>query len=40
MNSQSKSFTLEANGILNVLKTDCGVCQAFDPLSGGKHPKM
>lgn len=40
MDSQSKSFTLEANGILRVLKTDCGVCPAFDPLSGGKHPKI
>tara|TARA_R110001592_G_scaffold261377_1_gene526282 strand:+ start:748 stop:1302 length:555 start_codon:yes stop_codon:yes gene_type:complete len=40
MESPSKSFTLSADGTLNVLKTSCGVCQAFDPLSGKTHPKV
>lgn len=40
MESASKSFTLKSNGTLRVLKTPCGVCQAFDPLSGAQHPKV
>src|SRR5690606_20350183 len=40
MESQSKSFTLQASGLLRVLKTDCGVCRAFDPLTSGKHPSI
>lgn len=41
MDKPAKSFTLQANGgLLRVLKTDCGVCQAFDPLSQAQHPKI
>jgi predicted aspartyl protease len=40
MDSASKSFTLQSEGILRVLQTHCGVCPAFDPLSGGTHPKV
>ncbi len=40
MDSASKSFTLQADRILRVLQTPCGVCPAFDPLSGGVHPKV
>mgnify|MGYP005867161797 CR=1 FL=1 len=40
MDSPSKSFTLKASGILRVLKTECGACRAFDPLSSEKHPKI
>lgn len=40
MEKQSKSFTLKAKGILRVLQTECGVCKAFDPLSGEVHPKI
>jgi len=40
MENQSKSFTLQAEGILRDLKTECGVCEAFDPLSGEKHPNI
>lgn len=36
----SKSFTLQSEGILRVLQTHCGVCPAFDPLSGETHPKV
>lgn len=39
-NNQSQSFTLEAEGILRELKTPCGICKAFDPLSGNPHPKI
>ncbi|WP_412464452.1 retropepsin-like aspartic protease [Flavobacterium mekongense] len=39
-NPQSLSFTLEANGILRQLITPCGICKAFDPLTGGQHPKV
>ncbi len=37
---QGKSFTAKANGIANVLQSTCGVCPAFDPLSGKEHPKV
>lgn len=33
------AFTLKANGILNALKTDCGVGLPFDPSSGGSMPQ-
>lgn len=40
MTGVSKSFTLQSEGILRVLQTHCGVCPAFDPLSGGVYPKV
>ncbi len=40
MDSTSKSFTLQADGILRVLHTPCGVCPAYNPLGGGTHPKI
>ena len=41
MENPSKAFTLQSNGgLLRVLKTDCGVCPAFDPLSNQVHPKV
>lgn len=40
MDSASKSFTLQSDGTLKVLHTPCGVCSAYDPLSGGTHPKV
>lgn len=40
MDSASKSFTLQSDGILRVLQTPCGVCPAYDPLSGDTHPKV
>ena len=36
----SQSFTLEATGILRELKTPCGICKAYDPNTGGAHPKI
>lgn len=36
----AKSFTLQAEGILRELKTPCGLCPPFDPLSGGTQPKI
>lgn len=39
--SNFKAFTLKSeNGLLRVLKTHCGVCKAFNPLQGGKHPEI
>lgn len=39
--SNYKAFTLKGNnGLLRDLKTICGVCPAFDPLKGGKHPEI
>ena len=35
-----QAFTLKGKGRLNVLKTPCGVSEAFDPKSGGKHPEV
>lgn len=35
-----KAFTAYAEGIANVLTSDCGVCEAYDPLSGKKHPEI
>jgi predicted aspartyl protease len=35
-----KSFTAKAEGIANVLMSQCGVCVAFDPLSGKEHPPI
>lgn len=40
MIERAKSFTAQASGIARVLTTDCGICVAFDPLSGGKHPAV
>lgn len=40
MEDSSKSFTLQSYRILRVLNTECGVCEAFDPLSEGKHPDI
>lgn len=38
---QPASFTLSSDGgKLRELKTKCGVCPAFDPSKGGKHPKV
>lgn len=39
-NHKSQSFTLKADGLLNQLITHCGVCIAFNPLSGNKHPEI
>jgi predicted aspartyl protease len=39
--SNYKAFTLKNDkGLLRVLKTPCGVCPAFNPLQGGKHPEI
>lgn len=36
-----KAFTLKSDkGLLRSLQTHCGVCKAFDPLKGGKHPDI
>lgn len=36
-----QSFTIEYFGISNTLKTECGVCRAFNPsLNNGKHPEV
>lgn len=40
MADQSKSFTAKAEGIANVLLSACGICHAYDPLSGKPHPKV
>lgn len=40
MDNIPKSFTLEANGILRELKTECGVCPAYDLLSTKQHPQI
>jgi predicted aspartyl protease len=39
--SHFKAFTLKSEGsLLRVLKTNCGVCKAFNPLQGGQHPEI
>jgi predicted aspartyl protease len=39
--SNSKAFTLKRDdGLLRELKTTCGVCRAFDPMTGGQHPEI
>lgn len=40
MLERAKSFTAKAEGIANVLLSACGVCPAFDPLSGKPHPPI
>lgn len=36
-----RSITLESNsGILREIKTEAGVCPAFNPLSGAQHPEI
>lgn len=35
-----RAFTLKPGGLLRELKTSCGVCEAFDPKSGGTHPQV
>ncbi len=40
MLERAKSFTARAEGIANVLTSECGVCEAYDPLSGKKHPNV
>jgi predicted aspartyl protease len=40
MIERAKAFTARANGIARVLLSDCGICEAFDPLKGGKHPEV
>ena len=36
----SRSFTASGDGLVNVLKTKCGVCKAFNPIDGGKYPEI
>jgi predicted aspartyl protease len=40
MIERGKSFTAKASGIARVLMSDCGICVAYDPLSGKPHPKV
>lgn len=41
MNPNSRSFTTTAiSGLLNVLKNQCGISQAFDPTAGGAAPQI
>ncbi len=40
MEQTYKSFTFKADGILRDLKTPCGVCPAFDPLSEKERPEV
>ena len=35
-----KAFTLTGDGILPALKTECGICEAFDPLENKTHPPI
>jgi len=35
-----KSFTAKAQGIARVLISQCGICEAYDALSGKPHPRI
>jgi predicted aspartyl protease len=40
MMERAKTFTARAAGISKVLVSACGICQAYDPLSGQPHPAI
>ena len=37
---QGKSFTIRHKAIVNSIRSECGICQAYDPLSGLPHPDV
>lgn len=39
--NNAKAFTIEHEGISNQIKTDCGICELFNPeLNKGPHPEV